>query len=245
MNPSLDLPGFAASRPMESRTFREHIAADVADWPEALVDRWQEIVSTNNGGRWLKYSAAEVELRAWIELREPVAREPVVLNRHHLTPSAPQPSGSSAWPPGTLYCGRAPMAAPPLERAGGDAWRYAHLLGNRYSRDAYPDALERYRLDLRRWMREDNAARAALAKDPGCGARRSGRVDAIRDLTPTSLLVCSCVASPWAPAIAVPPDAPLPAAVTCHCHLIIAAWRVLQPRAARAEPVRAGLTAPA
>lgn len=249
MNPALDLPGFASptDQAREAANYREHIRVDVANWPEALAARWQEIVSTNHGARWLKYSAAEVELRAWLELRAPLAREPVVLNRHHLTPSAPQAIGSSAWPPGALYCGRAPMAAPTLDRAGGEAWRYAHLLGNPYSRDAYPDALERYRLDLRRWMRHDNAARAALALEPKCGAQRSARVDAIRDLDRSAVLVCSCVTSPWTPTIVVPPDDPLPIAVSCHCHLIVAAWRALQPRpVARADqPVSTPLTAPA
>lgn len=205
--------------------YREHVQADVAGWPEALASRWQEIVTSARGGAWLKYGAAELELRAWLELRGPVAREPVVVNRHHLCPGAPQAIGSSAWPEVALYCGRAPMAATPLDRSA--AWKYAHLLGNPYGKDEYPDALERYRIDLRRWLFEDNKAAAALARDPRCGARRSPRVDAIRDLTPASALVCSCVTSPWTPAVAVKPDERLSREVACHCHLIVVAWRVL------------------
>lgn len=218
----MNLPGIT----LEPTTYRDHVAADVADWPEAMAAAWQEIVTTANHKTWLKYSAHEVELRAWLQLRAPLAREPVVVNRHHLCPSAPQPAGGHLWPHQALYCGRAPMSARPDD----PAWRYARLLGNPYSRELYSDAIERYRLDLRRWMREDNAAAARLAEDPKCGARRSARIDAIRDLTAESVLVCSCVVSPWTPAVFVKPSEPLPASIVCHCHLIVAAWRSLRGR---------------
>lgn len=207
--------------------FRDHVQADVATWPEAQAALWRSLVASNFGGEWSKFPVAEVELRAWLEARATIATEPVVLNRHHLIPAAPQPLGSPAWPRGAIYCGRAPMSA-------GDAagWLTARMLGNPYSKEVYPDALERYRLDLRRWMREDRV-------------RPSPRIDAIRDMEPSSALVCSCVSSPWAPAISVAPEAPLPREVTCHAHLIVAAWRALR----RARPVKAlastGLTAPA
>lgn len=209
--------------------FRDHVIADVERLPEAQRDLWQRLVSTNLGGEWTKLPVAEVELRAWLEARATVAVEPVVLNRHHLCPQAPQPAGSGSWPRGALYCGRVPMTA-----SSGPAWRYARVLGNPYSKETHPDALERYRLDLRRWLREDNAAAVALAADPRSPLRRHPAADAIRDLTPASALVCSCVTTPWTPAIVVRPDDPLPASVTCHCHLIVAAWRAMQRTAARA-----------
>lgn len=218
--------------------FREHVRADVESWGAAgredLVALWRIYVAGNFGGEWAKYPAAEVELRAWLLARQPVARDPVVLNRHHLIPSKPQPIGSADWPAGALYCGRPPISAPPTGKPGGELWRYAHALGNPYTREDYPDdALERYRLDLRRWLREDNAAAVALAADPRAKLRHHPAADAIRDITPTSALVCSCVSSPWTPEIAVKPDERLPASVVCHCHLIVAAWRAMQkkPRA--------------
>ena len=214
--------------------FRDHVQADVATWAETQAALWRSLVASNFGGEWAKYGAAEVELRAWIEARATIALEPVVLNRHHLIPQAPQPIGHASWPRGAIYVGRPPMSA-------GEApgWRFSRLLGNPYSKEDYPDdALERYRLDLRRWLREDRAAELA-------GGRRNERVDAIRDIEPSAALVCSCVTSPWAPAIQVPPDAPLPREVTCHAHLIVAAWRALR-RARTGKPVVSpGLTAPA
>lgn len=207
--------------------FRDHVQADVATWAETQAALWRSLVASNFGGEWAKYGAAEVELRAWIEARATIATEPVVLNRHHLIPQAPQPIGSSAWPRGAIYVGRPPMSAG--EAAG---WRFSRLLGNPYSKEDYPDALERYRLDLRRWMREDKV-------------RPNPRIDAIRDIEPSAALVCSCVSSPWAPAISVPPEAPLPREVTCHAHLIIAAWRALRRARAGKPVVSPGLTAPA
>lgn len=215
----MKLPGI-----VEPENFREHVAADVANWPEALAASWQELVATANNKAWLKYSAHEVEMRAWLQLRSPLAREPVVLNRHHLCPSAPQEAGSWKWPPQALYCGRAPMSA----RRDDPAWRHAFLLGNPYSRDLFPDALERYRIDLRQWLRQDKEAAVLLAANPRCGARRSPRVDAIRDLTPDCALVCSCVSSPWTPPITVRPNDPLPPSIRCHCHLIVMAWRAMR-----------------
>jgi len=211
------LPGVA----LEPVSYREHVASDVANWPEATAAAWQDMVKSANGRAWIGYGPAEVELRAWLQLRGSLAREPIVLNRHHLTPSAPQPTGSAMWPPKSIYCGRAPMSS----REDDQGWRYARMLGNPYSRDLYHDALERYRIDLRRWLHEDNAAAARLALDPKCGARRSARIDAIRDMAADSVLVCSCVSSPWTPTLVVKPGQPLPSNIVCHCHLIVAAWR--------------------
>jgi hypothetical protein len=215
---ALDLPGLGPPPEQVARNFREQVDADVAAWPAELRERWGEIVSSNHGGAWDRYPKAEVELRAWLELRDgPRAREPVVLNRHHLTPVAPQPAGRD-WPPLALYCGRAPTSAAPLTERAGLVWRHAHLLGNPYDAASYPDALERYRLDLRRHLQADKVKPSPVA-------------DAIRELTGRSALVCSCVSSPWTPEIRVPLGTPLPLAVRCHCHLIVAAWRALQPRA--------------
>lgn len=232
--------------------FRDHVRKDTASWPAEMNAKWAELALSANGGKWRNMATAELEVRAWLEVRdESVAREPVVLNRHHLTPHAAQPLGSPWWPRQAIYVGRAPITAPPLSaapeprgKAGwvlgvaspdarspeGLEWRFSHLLGNRYSKDDYPsDALERYRLDLRGWMREDNAAAAVLALGQAV-ARRHPAIDAIRELTPLSALVCSCVSSPWTPVFRAQPGERLPSEITCHCHLIVAAWRSLQPR---------------
>lgn len=230
--------------------FRDHVRKDTASWPAELRAKWADVALSANGGKWRNMQTAELELRAWLEVRdETVAREPVVLNRHHLTPHAAQPLGSPWWPRQAIYVGRAPITAPPLAaapaaRGQGQAtspdarspegleWRFSHLLGNRYSKEDYPsDALERYRLDLRGWMREDNAAAAVLALGQAV-ARRHPAIDAIRELTPLSALVCSCVSSPWTPVFRSQPGDRLPSEVTCHCHLIVAAWRSLQPKEA-------------
>ena len=223
--------------------FRDHVRKDTASWPAELRSKWADVALSANGGKWRNMESAELELRAWLEVRdESVAREPVVLNRHHLTPRAAQPFGSPWWPRQAIYMGRAPITAPPLSAAPGQAngspdprspegleWRYAHLLGNRYSKDDYSDALERYRSDLRGWMREDNAAAKVLALGQAV-ARRHPAIDAIRELTPLSALVCSCVSSPWTPVFRAQPGERLPSEITCHCHLIVAAWRSLQPK---------------
>jgi len=223
--------------------FRDHVRKDTASWPAELRSKWADVALSANGGKWRNMESAELELRAWLEVRdESVAREPVVLNRHHLTPRAAQPFGSPWWPRQAIYMGRAPITAPPLSAAPGQAngspdprspegleWRYAHLLGNRYSKDDYSDALERYRFDLRGWMREDNAAAAVLAHGQAV-ARRHPAIDAIRELTPLSALVCSCVSSPWTPVFRAQPGERLPSEITCHCHLIVAAWQSLQPK---------------
>lgn len=227
--------------------FRDHVRKDTASWPAELRSKWADVALSANGGKWRNMQTAEFELRAWLEVRdESVAREPVVLNRHHLTPHTAQPLGSPWWPRQALYVGRAPITAPPLAAtptARGQAqatspdarspegleWRFSHLLGNRYSKDDYSDALERYRHDLRGWMREDNAAAAVLALGQAV-ARRHPAIDAIRELTPLSALVCSCVSSPWTPVFRAQPGERLPSEITCHCHLIVAAWRSLQPK---------------
>lgn len=218
--------------------FREHVRADVESWTSAtLRETWRTMVETNGHGDWAKYSKAEVELRAWVETRSgPDAREPVVLNRHHLTPVAPQAEGK-AWPIGAVYAGRAPSTAPRLDSSDPAAlgWRISHLLGNPWDRRDYPDALERYRLRLRGWMQADAAAAKALAADPRASSRRVPEIDAIRGLTPSSALVCSCVSSPWTPQINAPYPAKLPAEVVCHCHLIVAAWRALNAPARAAD----------
>lgn len=247
MNPNLDLPGYtsptAAAR--QTMNFRQHVAADVATWPAVLREAWEEIVRTSHGGAWLKFPVHEVELRAWVELRQgEAAREPVVLNRHHLTPCAPQAVGRG-WPVGAVYAGRAPGSAPALDQDGGEAWRVSHLLGNPWDRQLYPDALERYRLQLRRWLYEDSQAAKALAIDPRSPLRRVPAIDAIRDLSTRTALVCSCVTSPWSPVFSAPYPQPLPAEAVCHCHLIVATWRALhKPARAAAQPAP-GLTAPA
>jgi hypothetical protein len=219
--------------------FREHIQADVETWTDPLLRQiWHDMVETNGHGDWAKYSKAEVELRAWVETRNgEAAREPVVLNRHHLTPVAPQPAGR-AWPIGAVYAGRAPSTAPRLDSSDPAAlgWRISHLLGNPWDRRDYPDALERYRLRLRGWLRADAAAAKALADDPRSPLRRVPEVDAIRDLSTRTALVCSCVSTPWTPEINAPYPAPLPATVVCHCHLIVAAWRALNAPARAARP---------
>ena len=228
--------------------FRDHVRKDTANWPAEMNAKWAELALSANGGKWRNMATAELELRAWLEVRdESVAREPVVMNRHHLTPHAAQPLGSPWWPRQAIYVGRAPITAPPLSAAPtargqtqagspdarfpeGLEWRFSHLLGNRYSKEDYPsDALERYRLDLRGWMREDNAAAAVLALGQAV-ARRHPAIDAIRELTPLSALVCSCVSSPWTPVFRAQPGERLPSEITCHCHLIVAAWRSLQPK---------------
>lgn len=226
--------------------FRDHVRKDTASWPPELRSKWAELAISANGGSWQKMQTAELELRAWLEVRNAsVAREPVVLNRHHLTPATAQPLGSQQWPQQAIYVGRAPLTAPPLSASGpvngspaprspeGLDWRFSHLLGNRYSKEDYPDALERYRSELRGWMREDNAAAAVLALGQAV-ARRHPAIDAIRELTPLSALVCSCVTSPWTPVFRSQPGDKLPSEVTCHCHLIVAAWRALQPKDSKA-----------
>lgn len=220
---------------------RDDIRADVETWPERLRVEWQEVVATNNFHEWAKYPAAEVELRAWLHFRcDPhgvcpgtvVAREPAVLNKYWLTPQAPQPIGKG-WPETAVYIGRPPSTAPALTARGGEAWRYAHLLSNKYPKDLYPDALERFRLDLRAAMRADKVKPHPV-------------VDAIRSLGPTAALVCSCVNSPWTPEIAVPSGEPLPKSVCCHGHLLVMAWRALQPRkAAGIANSHAAVTSPA
>lgn len=198
--------------------FRDYVLADVERWPPHLRAVWDELVATNCFHEWARYPKAEVELRAWVETRAgEVAREPVVLNRHHLTPPAPQAAGSKAWPRHTLYVGRAPITAKPLDQAEGLPWRYAHLLGNKYAKDDYPDALDRYRRDLRAALLADKVKPHSVA-------------DAIRDLAPTAALVCSCVSSPWTPEVVIPPHAPTPREVTCHAHVIVMAWRALRAR---------------
>lgn len=218
--------------------FREHVLADVETWPAPLAAVFRELVSTKCYGEWTKYEPAEVELRAWVETRaNEAAREPVVLNRHHLTPRAPQPTGK-AWPDWAVYAGRAPSTAPKLGTGTAAlAWRISHLLGNPWSAEDYPDALERYRLQLRRWMHADRAAAEALAADPKSPAKRVPEIDAIRDLSPRAALVCSCVSSPWTPEFTAPYPAPLPPSIKCHCHLIVAAWRALN------KPARASTAA--
>lgn len=210
--------------------FRDHVRKDTASWPADLNAKWAEVAISANGGKWRNMPTAELELRAWLEVRdESVAREPVVLNRHHLTPDTVQPLGSPWWPRRAIYVGRALITSQPLSTADGLAWRFSHLLGNRYSKEDYTDALERYRFDLRGWMREDNAAAAVLAHGQAV-ARRHPAIDAIRELTPLSALVCSCVSSPWTPVFRAQPGERLPSEITCHCHLIVAAWRSLQPK---------------
>lgn len=227
--------------------FRDHVRKDTASWPAELRSKWADVALSANGGKWRNMETAELELRAWLEVRNAsVAREPVVLNRHHLTPRTVQPVGSPWWPSQAIYVGRAPLTAPPLsapldprgqpQTVSPDArspeglpWRFSHLLGNRYAKEDFPDALERYRLDLRGWILEDNAAAAVLALGQAV-ARRHPAIDAIRELTPLSALVCSCVTSPWTPVFRAQPGDKLPSEITCHCHLIVAAWRSLQPR---------------
>ncbi len=212
--------------------FRDHVREDTSTWPADLLSRWTDLSISANGGRWRNMSAAELELRAWIEVREErVAREPVVLNRHHLSPSTPQPLNSPWWPRQAIYVGRAPLTSPPLTESL--SWRYSHLLGNRYSKEDYADALERYRFDLRGWMREDLAAASADQQRLPGGVRHHPAIDALRELTPLSALVCSCVTSPWTPVFRAQPGERLPPSVTCHCHLLVAAWRALQPRPKR------------
>lgn len=221
-------------------TMRDTIRADVEGWPDEIRRQtWRDMVSTNGHGDWAKYSAAEVELRAWVETRGGAcAVEPVVLNRHHLTPCAPQPTGK-AWPIGAMYAGRPPSTAPKLDSSDHAAlgWRISHLLHNPWPAESYPDALERFRLRLREWLLADKRAAEALAADPAAKLRRVPQVDAIRGLEPTAALVCSCVqTTPFTPA--GPWPGALPPAVKCHCHLIIAAWRSLQraTRTAAAAP---------
>ena len=230
--------------------FRDHVRKDTASWPPEMNAKWAELALSANGGKWRNMPTAELELRAWLEVRDlSVAKEPVVLNRRHLTPHPPQPLGSPWWPRQAIYVGRAPITAPPLPEIRQDQpgspearspegleWRFSHLLGNRYSKESYPDALERYRLDLRRWMQSDNAAAYVLSKGAAV-ARRHPAVDAIRELTPLSALVCSCVSSPWTPVFRASPEQRLPSEVTCHCHLIVAAWRSMQPKAGGATDV--------
>ena len=218
--------------------FRDHVRKDTASWPPELNAKWAELALSANSGKWRNMATAELELRAWLEVRDlSVAREPVVLNRHHLTPHTAQPLGSPWWPRQAIYVGRAPITAPPLSaapeprgKAGwvlgaaspdarspeGLEWRFSHLLGNRYSKDDYHDALERYRHDLRGWMREDNAAAAVLALGQAL-ARRHPAIDAIRELTPLSALVCSCVSSPWTPTFRAQPGEKIKLRTTHAC----------------------------
>lgn len=208
--------------------FRDHVREDTSTWPSDMLSRWTDLSVSANGGRWRNMPTAELELRAWLEVRdERVAREPVVLNRHHLSPSTPQPLQSPWWPRQAIYMGRAPLTAQPLSESL--VWRYSHLLGNRYAKEDFSDALERYRLDLRGWMREDLAAGSAAQRSIP-GARHHPAIDALRELTPLSALVCSCVTSPWTPVFRTQPGDRLPSSVTCHCHLLVAAWRALQTK---------------
>lgn len=223
---------------MPAKSFREHVREDVATWSTELRETWREVVESNGFGEWAKYPVAEVELRAWLDLRTGIAREPVVLNRHHLNPSAPQPLGSPHWPSSAIYCGRPPSTAAKLEAHGGERWRFGHLLGNPYAKDLYPDALERYRMDLRRWLLAD---RRALAE----GGKRPPQIDAIRSIEPGAALVCSCVSSPWAPRFVAKQGEHLPREVTCHCHLIVAAWRKLNADNAHTVPTQTLAEAPA
>lgn len=194
--------------------FRAHVLADVASWPPVLQTEWRAAAQALSN-----YGPAERDLRAWVEARRgPQAVEPVVLNRHHLTPSDPQPLGSEAWPLYSIYCGRASRHVPKLGRPGSEPWRFSHILSNPFKVTETPDALELYRRGLRAELR--------------LGVSGSPILKAISELTPRSALVCSCVTSPWTPE-APDPQERLPPAFRCHCQLIVAVWRFLNSRRTR------------
>lgn len=199
----------------------DHVLADVDGWPPALRSEFESLVERLE---WQAFTEKEAAIRAWIlTRREEVAHEPVVVNRHHLSPPAPQPTTlEGKWPPFAHYVGRPPMSAQKDDADPG--WRWARALHNPYPKDLYPDGLERFRLDLRRDM---HAAKARDAAPEGSEQRRRKipRVDAIDLLIPRAALVCSCVDSPWTPTDPTPPDKPLPESYRCHAHLIVAAWR--------------------
>lgn len=195
-----------------------HIHADIERWPATLRAELDE-----RRGRlvWEKFAEAEATLRAWLQTRcDEVASEPVIVNRHHLTPATPQPTMlGGKWPSTTRYIGRPPMSA-----KTDDGWSWSWALHNPYPKDLYPDSLERFRLDLRRDL---HAARARDAAPQGSDQRRRPivRVDAIDMLIPRHALVCSCVDSPWTPHDPTPVGDPLPTSIKCHGHLIVMAWR--------------------
>ena len=58
--------------------FRDHVRKDTASWPAEMNAKWAELALSANSGKWRNMATAELELRAWLEVRdEGVAREPV------------------------------------------------------------------------------------------------------------------------------------------------------------------------
>lgn len=207
----------------------DHVLADVAKWSPGLRFQFEEAkqaIRYGVGERDRVLSEAEATLRAWIDTRaDEFAAEPVVVNRHHLTPPHPQPTElAGRWPLHAIYVGRPPMTAAPENSDAGFGWRFARALHNPYPKDMYPDGLERFRSELRRDLKAAKVRAAAPADSPE-RKRPIPRVDAIDLLMPRHALVCSCVDSPWTPTDPTPADQPLPPAFKCHAHLIIAAWR--------------------
>ncbi len=201
----------------------DHVLADVDGWPPALRSEFESLVERLE---WQAFTEKEAALRAWIlTRRDEVAHEPVIVNRHHLSPPTPQPTTleGGKWPPFAHYIGRPPMAAQ-RDDDPADGWRWSRALNNPYPKDLYADGLERFRLDLRRDMAAAKA-RAAAPEGSDLRRRKIPRVDAIDLLPARCALVCSCVDSPWTPTDPTPADKPLPDSFKCHGHLIVAAWR--------------------
>lgn len=196
----------------------DHILSDIEAWPPELRAEFNDLQERLE---WQGFSEAEAALRSWLQTRrDEVAKEPVVVNRHHLTPPSPQPTllVGGKWPPFAHYIGRPPMSA-----KNGDGWRWSIALHNPYPKDLYPDGLERFRLDLRRDL---HAAKLRdTAADHEQRRRSIARIDTIDALIPRCSLVCSCVDSPWTPSDPTPAGEPLPASIRCHGHLIVMAWR--------------------
>lgn len=196
---------------MPALKYIDHVQADVLSWPQDLREDFMRQVRVNVQ----HWSQSEAELRAWIDTRSgEVAKEPVVANRHHLTPETPQRDDNRVWPTWAVYCGRPPIVV----KDGDMGWRYARALGNKWSHRDYPDALERYRHFIKTAMLRFKAG------------ERTEIVDAIRSILPRHALVCSCVRTPWVSTAPVNPQEALGPEWTCHCQLVVAAWRVLHKK---------------
>jgi hypothetical protein len=162
----------------------DHVRADVLTWPGDLREAFMAQARVKND-----WSQSEAELRQWIDFRcESVAKEPIVVNRHHLTPATPQRDDNRVWPRWAIYCGRIPTPV----RDGDEGWRFARALGNKWRHQDYPDALERYRTSLKTAIREHREGKFCPV------------IDAIRSILPRHALVCSCAKTPWTPTAANP-----------------------------------------
>ena len=80
---------------MPALKYTDYVCEDVLSWPLDLREDFMRHRRVNLE-RW---SQSEAELRAWIDTRSgEVAKEPVVANRHHLTPETPQRDDNHVWP---------------------------------------------------------------------------------------------------------------------------------------------------